>query len=151
MSIEQILQSMDEMLDKSWGLPLTGGRSMVDADKLRDLIDDIKINLPAEIRQAKSIVSDRTEILEAAKREGEALIRKAEERSKSIISHEEIVRAAQARASDIITQAQVKAREIRQAAHDFSDDTLKDAEESLTKSLLDIRSARQALRGGKKK
>jgi len=146
MNIEQILENMDEMLDKSWGLPLSGGRTVVDADKIRDLIDDIRINLPTEIKQAKAIVSDRSEILIAAKKEGEAIIRKAEERSKAMISHEEIVKQAQERAADIMTQAQVKAREIRQAAYDFSDDLLKGTEEALAKSLGDVRSTRQALR-----
>ena len=150
MNIEQILDMMDEMLDKSWGLPLSGGRCVVDAERFRDLIDDIRINLPTEIKQARAIVEDRVEILGAAKREGETFIRKAEERSKSMISQEEIVKSAQGRASDIMTQSQVKAREIRQAAYDFSDEILKGTEESLAKSLMDVRATRQALRGGSK-
>jgi cell division septum initiation protein DivIVA len=146
MNIEEILNSMDEMLDKAWSLPMTGGRCVVDAEKIRDLIDDIRLNLPTEIKQAKSIVADRGEILGAARREGEAIIRKAEERSKSLIAQEEVVKAAQARASDILTQAQVKSREIRQAAYDFSDEVLRSTEELMTKSLTDVRSTRQALR-----
>lgn len=149
MNIEQVLNEMDEMLDKSWGLPLTGGRCVVDAEKIRDMIDEIRVNMPTEIQQARAIVAERGEILGAAKKEGEAIIRKAEERSKSMIAQEEIVRAAQARASDIITQAQVKSREIRQAAYDFSDNVLKNTEESLARSLTDVRTTRQALRGGK--
>jgi cell division septum initiation protein DivIVA len=151
MTIEEILNHMDEMLDKAWALPMTGGRSVVDAEGIRDLIDDIRINLPTEIRQARAIVADRAEILHAARQEGEALIRKAEERSKALITREEIVKAAQARSSDIITQAQVKAREIRQAAHDFSDQALRATEESVTKSLTEIRAARQGLRESARK
>jgi cell division septum initiation protein DivIVA len=119
---------------------------VVDAEKIRDLIDDIRINLPTEIRQSQAIVADRAEILAAAQREGEAIIRKAEERAKALISKEEVVRAAQTRASDILTQAQVKSREIRQAAFDFSDDMLRGAEETIGKSLGEVRSVRQDLR-----
>jgi hypothetical protein len=146
MNIEEILNAMDEMLDKAWSLPMTGGRSVVDVEKIRDLIDDIRLNLPTEIKQAKSIVADRGEILGAARREGEAIIRKAEERSKSLIAQEEVVKAAQARASDMINQAQMKSREIRQAAYNFSDEVLRSTEELMTKSLTDVRSTRQALR-----
>jgi cell division septum initiation protein DivIVA len=146
MNIEEILNNMDEMLDKAWSLPMTGGRCVVDAEKIRDLIDDIRINLPNEIKQAKSIVADRGEILNAARREGESIIRKAEERSKSLIAQEEVVKAAQTRASDIMSQAQLQSREIRQAAFNFSDGVLRSTEETMTKSLNDVRGTRQALR-----
>lgn len=147
MSVEHILNNMDEIIDKSWGLPLSGGRVVVDTEKIRDLIDDIRINLPAELRQSQAIVADRAEILAAAQREGEAIIRKAEERAKALISREEVVRAAQARASEILTQAQMKSREIRQAAFGFSDDMLRGVEETMGKALADVRAVRQDMRG----
>ena len=59
MNIEEILDVMDELLDRSWSLPLSGGRCVVDAEKIRDLVDEIRLNLPAEIKQAKGIVSDK--------------------------------------------------------------------------------------------
>ena len=46
MNIDDILDAMDEMLDRAWNLPLTGGRCVVDAEKVRDLIDDIRLNMP---------------------------------------------------------------------------------------------------------
>lgn len=152
MNIDVVLDSLDELLDKAWSLPLSGGRCVVDADRVRDLIDDIRVNLPTEIKQAQAIVMDRNEILSVAKREAEAIIRKTEERAKSLIAHEEIVKASQVKASDILTQTQVKSREIRTAAYDFSDDILRTTEESLVKSLTDLRATRQALRAsGKQK
>ena len=150
MNIDDVLDVLDELLDKSWGLPLSGGRCVVDADKVRDLIDDIRINLPTEIQQARSIVSDRNEILSVAKREAENLIRKAEDRAKTLISNEEIVKAAKSKSSDIMTQTQNKSKEIRSAAHEFSDDILKATEESMTKALTDLRATRQALRNSSK-
>ena len=48
MNIEEILDVMDELLDRSWSLPLSGGRCVVDAEKIRDLVDEIRLNLPAE-------------------------------------------------------------------------------------------------------
>jgi hypothetical protein len=44
MNIEEILDMLDDLIDKAWGLPLTGGRCVVDAEKVRDLIDDIRLN-----------------------------------------------------------------------------------------------------------
>lgn len=97
MNIDDILDAMDEMLDRAWNLPLTGGRCVVDAEKVRDLIDDIRLNMPAEIKQAKQIVADRTDIISVAKKEAEDIVRKARmETAKALVEQEEITKQAQA-------------------------------------------------------
>lgn len=146
MNIDEILDVMDELLDRSWSLPLSGGRCVVDADKMRDLVDEIRLNLPGEIKQARGIVSDRAEILADAKKEAEQTIRKAEERARSLIAQEEITKAAQAKASEMISRAQMKSREIRQAAQEFSDSCLQRTEEVMVKSLTEVKATRQAFR-----
>ena len=119
MNIDEILDVIDELLDRAWSLPLSGGRCVVDADKVRDLIDDIRLNIPGEIKQAKAIVSDRAEIIDGAKKEAEQIVRKAEDRARALIAQQEVTKAAQAKASELLSQAQIKAREIRQAAQEF--------------------------------
>ncbi len=146
MNIEEILDVLDEMLDRAWSLPLSGGRCVVDADKVRDMIDEIRLNLPGEIKQAKSIVADRGEIIVGARREAETIVQKAEERAKALIAREDIVRQSQARAAEIMQQAQMKAREVRSAAQEYSETILRQTEESLTRSLGDVKGTRQALR-----
>ena len=88
MNIEEILDQLDDLLDKAWSLPLSGGRCVVDAEKVRDLLDDVRLNLPTEIKQAKAIVVDRTDIITTAKREAEAIVRKAEDRARAMIAQE---------------------------------------------------------------
>lgn len=146
MNIDEILDVMDEILDRSWSLPLSGGRCVVDADKIRDLVDEIRLNLPAEIKQARGIVADRSEILSDAKKEAEQTIRKAEERARALIAQEEITKAAQAKASEMLSRSQMKAREIRQAAQEFSDSCLQRTEEVMVKSLTEVKATRQAFR-----
>lgn len=146
MNIDEILDVMDEILDRSWSLPLSGGRCVVDADKIRDLVDEIRLNLPAEIKQARGIVADRSEILSDAKKEAEQTIRKAEERARALIAQEEITKQAQAKASEILSRSQMKSREIRQAAQEFSDSCLQRTEEVMVKSLTEVKATRQAFR-----
>ena len=119
---------------------------MVDAEKVRDLIDDIRINMPNEIKQAKAIVRDRGEILDAATKDANAIIRKAEERAKALVSQEEITKKARQKAKETVSQAQAQVREIKGAAQTFSDDMLRLTEESMQKSLADIRAARGAIK-----
>ena len=125
MTIDEILDMMDDMLDRAWNLPLTGGRSVLDAEKLREMIDDIRLNLPGEIKQAKIIVADRAEIMSTAKKDAENIVRKAEERARALVAQEEVVKEAQAKATELVSSAQTKAREIRQAAQEFSDNVLR--------------------------
>ena len=151
MNIEEILDMLDDLLDKSWSLPLSGGRSVVDDEKIRDLLDDVRLNLPAEIKQARTIVADRAEILATAKREADAVVRRAEDRARALIAQEEIMKQAQNKATEILAQAQQKSKELRMASQEFSDDILKQTEEALAKHLTDVRSTRQTVRGMSKK
>lgn len=146
MSIEELLDQIDEMVEKAWGLPLSGGKCLVEADRLRDIVDAIRGNMPSEIRQARNIVNDRTQIVEDAKREAEDIIHKAEERARALVMQEEIVKQAQQRASEILLQTQQKCREMRKGAQEFTEDLLKRTEESLVHHTAEIHQARQALR-----
>ena len=146
MSIDELLDILDGMIDKAWGLPLSGGRCGVDAEKLRDIIDDIRLNLPQEVRQAKAIVADRAEIIRNAKAEADSIIKTAEEKAKILVSQEETVRQAQAKSSDILAETQQKAKEMKKAAADFADNLMKNVEDNLSSSLGEIHRARQALK-----
>lgn len=150
MNIEEILDQLDDLLDKAWSLPLSGGRCVVDAEKVRDLLDDVRLNLPTEIRQAKAIVMDRTDIITTAKREAESIVRKAEDRARAMIAQEEVVKQSQLRAAEIISQAQNKSREMRQASQEFSDNLLKQTEDTMLKALSDIKTTRNAIKGAQK-
>jgi cell division septum initiation protein DivIVA len=150
LDIEDLLDQLDELLDKSWSLPLSGGRCVVDADRVRDYIDDIRINLPNEIKQAQAIVSDRADIIAAARREAEDIIRKAEEQRKQLVAGEEIAKAAQSKSVEMLNQTKMQTREMRSSAQEYSDNILRTAEEALTKSLTELRASRQALRNSSK-
>ena len=150
MNIEEILDVLDELLVKAWSLPLTGGRCVVDAERVRELIDDIRLNMPTEIKQAKAIVADRSDIILTAKKEADALIKKAEDRARALIAQEEVVKQSQARAAELVSQGQYKAREIRQAANQFADNVLKETEEMLNTSLNQVKTTRYALKNPKR-
>ena len=76
MSIEEILEAMDIELDKSKNVPLTRGKSLIDVEQFRDLIGQVRLNLPGEIKQAQALVNDRRVIINDAKAEAESIIRK---------------------------------------------------------------------------
>lgn len=150
MNVEELIDELDDMVDRSWSLPLSGGRSVIDAERARQILDGIRENLPQEIRQAKAIVADRSQIINDAKREAETTIRVAEERAKAMTNQDEIVKQAQARANDLLSQSQNKAREIRKAANEYVDDLMKRTDEQLTANLAELRKTRQNIKASQR-
>ena len=146
MTVEELLEELDEMVDRSWSLPLSGGRTVMDAERIREILDDIRANLPQELRQARAIVADRAQIIGDAKREAETIVRVAEERSKALVNRDEIVKQAQARANDLIAQEQTRAREMRKAPNDYVEDLMRRTDEALTANLAELRKTRQNIK-----
>ena len=144
MTLDELLEQFDEVLDS--GIKIPGKKTVVDIEKLRAVVDDIRLNIPSEIKQARGIVADRADIITTAKREADGIIRSAEEKAKAMVAQEEIVKMAQEKAAEIISDAQGKSKEMRRAAQDFVDDIMRRADEGLTANLSEIRKTRAALK-----
>lgn len=144
MTLDELLEQFDEVLDS--GIKIPGKKTVVDIEKLHAVVDNMRLNIPSEIKQARGIVADRTEIITTAKREADGIIRNAEEKAKAIVAQEEIVKMAQEKAAEIISNAQGKARDMRRAAQDFVDDIMRRADEGLTANLGELRKTRAALK-----
>lgn len=144
MNMEELLEQLDEALDS--GMKLPGKKSVVDVERIRAIVDDIRMAMPNEIKQAKGICADRADIISNAKKEAESIKRAAEERANQLTSQEEVTKLANARAKEIITNAQLKSKEMRKAAQDFVDDIMRRADDGLTANLAEVRKTRAALR-----
>ena len=145
-NVEEILEQLDDLLDTAWAMPLSGGKVVVDGERVRELLESVRAHLPSEIRQARAIVNDRAEIIDTAKKEAEDIIRNAEERRNQILSREEIVIQAQEKANEIYAQTQKRAREMRRSAQEYTDDLLRRTEEILAQQVASVRQARASLR-----
>lgn len=146
MNVEQMLDLIEETLDEGASIPLSGGKHLVDVDKIRDYLDEVRLNLPGELHQARNIVGDRSQILTDANAQAEAIVKKAEERARILVSEQEIVKAAQKRAADIVAAAQSEARTMRQTVTDYCENMLKTTEEAMAGNAAQIKTVRANLR-----
>ena len=144
MTLDELLEQFDEVIDG--GIKIPGKKTVVDVEKLRAVIDDIRLNIPSEIKQARGIVADRAEIIANAKKEAEGIIHNAEERARAMVAQEEITKLAQQKANETVAQAQAKSREMRKAAQDFVEEIMRRTDESLSANLSEVRKTRQALK-----
>ena len=146
MNIDELLDLMEETMEEASGLPFSGSKRMVDIDKMRDIIDEVRLNMPTEIRQAKAIVNDRADIIASAKREAEAIVKKAEDRARVLVGEEQIVRAAQQRAAEILSSAQSQSREMRTTVTDYCENMMRITEEQLARNAAEVKTVRANLR-----
>ena len=140
------IEIMEDLLDSAMRIPLSNGKCVVDAERFQELLGDMRLSLPTELKQAKNLLNDRRNILYIAKKEAEDTVRLAEERAKKILDQDELVRQAQAKANEIMTQAHTQAREVKRAANDFVEQKLTEVENNLIQNLNEIRETKKAIR-----
>ncbi|MGN0584046.1 MAG: vacuolar-type H+-ATPase subunit H [Ruminococcus sp.] len=145
MNIEEILEDMDDTLDRAHPIPFASHKVIVDADRMRELINDIRLNIPAEIKRAKLIDFDCDRIISDAKAKAEQIVQDAELRAKEMCSQEAIQIAARQKGVDMLARAQVASNEIRAGAADYVSRLLENAEETLQASLIDVQNAKSRI------
>ena len=151
MNVNELLDTIEDTLAESANMPLSGGKRIVDVDQIQEYLDEIRANLPGELRQAQAIVNDRAQIVDSANAQAKAIIRQAEERARLLISESEIVKGAQQRAAEIMAQAQAESRSLRQTTTDYCDNMLKSTEEAMLSNAAQLKNVRASLRQPPKK
>lgn len=145
MNIDEILDEMDELLDKSPSVPFSSHKTMIDGERFRELINDVRLNMPQEIKRAKLIDFDCNRIIKEAEAKAEAIVRKAEDRAKAIVSNDAIVKEAKQRAIDMLTKAQTNAKEIKNATNKYVNNILTETEKYLQTSIQDVKKTKQQI------
>ena len=146
MEIERLIDELEDILEVAWHLPLTGGKALINTSEIKRILEDIRLNLPSDIAQAKKIVETRAKILEDTHTEAAQIMKTSEEKIRALVNKNEIVKAAQISAQNIISDAQSQAKEIKNSANKYTENVLKNLEDIMSTNLSEIRKAHQALK-----
>jgi hypothetical protein len=146
MSIEHVIDELEDLIEESWRLPMSGGRVVVSAESIARVLEDLRLHLPKEIVEARKIVTDRTQIIERAKNEAETLTKLYREKAKHLVNRDEIIKNAQIVAKDMLMDAKQKSREMRLAASKYAEKLMKDVEDALSMNLAEIKKVKQSLK-----
>ncbi len=144
--VMELIDELYSMVSEAWGVPLGNDKCIVERDKVLNMIEDIKAQLPVELSEAKRLVSARDEFIGNAKKEAESIRRTAEEKARALVDQQEIVRIARTCSSELMANAENKSRELRHVASDYVDDILRRSEESLAAALNEVRGSRSQFR-----
>ena len=112
LDVLEIIEMMEDVIEKAVTLPFSG-RALIDKDELVDLMQEIRLHLPEDFKQAKWIKEDRQRILDEANKEAASIIKNAEEKMAAMIDDHEITQKAYAQANEIMAAAQNNAVELR--------------------------------------
>ena len=149
MNVNELLDTIEDALEESANVPLSGGKRIVDVEQIRD--STMVAALPGELRQAQQIVNDRAQIVDSANAQAQAIVKKAEERARILVSDAEIVKAAQQRAAEITVAAQTEARTLRQTVTDYCENMLRTTEDTMVENAAQVKNIRNSLRQNAKK
>lgn len=141
MDIMEIIDMMEETIEKASSVPLTG-KVMIDKDELLDYIQEIRLVYPDEMKEAKWVKEERQRILSEAENRAETIQKNAEETQMQLIDEHEITKCAYEQANELVNEAQKRAMEIKTDTDQYVDDILNDAEHRLDLLLRKIREDR---------
>ena len=142
-NVEQIISALYDMVQEARGVPLSSEKCIVERDKVLDMLDEIISQLPVELKQARTIVESRNELIGQARREAETLIRQAQDKAAELVQEEAIYKEAKRQCQEMVVRTQTRLAEVRKASNDYMDDALRRTEEAIAISLEDVRNTRE--------
>lgn len=118
MDILQLIDRLEELFNESKNVPFTKN-VMVDEDRMLDIIDQMRIAIPEEVKKAQQLLGQRDRVLAQAQEEANRTIEIARQKADQLVMKDMIVQEAQRRAEQILAQARVNAEGIRADADDY--------------------------------
>ncbi len=165
--VEKSLADIEKLVEEAKMMPFSN-KTIIDQEELLRLVEDIRLNMPGEITQAKRIAQERRDILDKAQLEAEDIINKARQRADIMVEEHQITKEAKSAAEDIFLRTKTEAEEllstakrnaeemtlkaekwsndIRRNASAYVETIIRDTDETLTKSVNDIRKLRQSVK-----
>ena len=144
MEIFTLLESLEEILESGSKVPFSS-KVMVDIDELRDILEDIRLKLPDELKQAKWVKEERQRIIEDAQKEADNIIQNAESKIVTMIDENAITKKALAQMEEIIENANKVSKEICTGTHEYANAILEKVEEVLKETLQVVENNRKEL------
>jgi cell division septum initiation protein DivIVA len=145
--IQHLVDRLEVLLNESWLIPLTSNR-IINEEEYLDIIDQMRITIPAGIKQAKRIQQERERIIAQAQEEAERIVARAREQADNLTSEHEVLKTAETKVETLLEQAQQQAEDIKAGADDYALEVLSELEEHLMAFLTTVRNGLKAVQRG---
>jgi cell division septum initiation protein DivIVA len=145
MDILHLVDRLEEVVNAGTAIPLSR-KLMVDEERVLEIIDQMRVTIPEEVKRAQQVLAQRDRVLAQAAEEAQRTVQLAKEKAEQMVSREAIAQSAEARAGSLIQAAKADAETIRSAADDYTIEVLTKLEAELVKSLTQARNGIAKLR-----
>ena len=139
---EDIIGALYDLVQDARSMPLAADKCILERDKVLDMLDEIIAQMPAELKQARTIVENRADIVAQAKREAESIVRKAQEDADKLVSKEAVYEEAKRRCAEEIAQTKSQIANLRKVSNEYMDDALRRTEEAIAQGLSEVQETR---------
>jgi len=143
---EDIIGALYDLVQDARSMPLAADKCILERDRVLDMLDEIIAQLPGEIKQSRTIVESRNELISQARREADVIIREAQEKAEQMLTKEAIYAEAKKRSEELVSQTQEKITQLRKAGNAYMDESLRQTEEAISKALEEVRDTRMKFR-----
>ena len=144
MDILHLVDRLEELFNESRTVPFTRN-AVVDEDKMLDIIDQMRVTIPNEVKQAQQILSQRDRFLAQAQEEATRIVALAREKADQMVEHDSIVKSAMTRADQILAQARADAQATRRDADDYVIEGLQHMDAEITRLQTQVRNGLRKL------
>lgn len=145
MEILKMIDLLEDKVEQSKTIPLLN-RALIDREELLAAIEEVRLSIPEDMKQAQFIKEERKRIIAEAQAEADEIIKNAKEKTEKMVDEHEITKKAYEQANQIIAAAQKNSRELRMGARQYVDSLFADTDAKLTKAQSIIRKARSEVR-----
>ncbi len=145
MSIHDAIDRIEYLVAHSRQIPLTR-TVVVDQEEALGLVDDLRLSLPDEIKQARWTLQEQQRLLSEAQSEAARIINQASERAQTMIGQQELAKRAEKQAEAMLRETSARADEIRRAADRYAWEVMQQLESQLLKTVATVKKGVEALR-----
>lgn len=143
---EDIIGALYDLVQDARSMPLAADKCILERDRVLDMLDEIIAQLPGELKQARTIVESRNELISQARREAEIIMRQAQDQAKQMVTKEAIYVEAKRRAEELVGQTQDRINALKKASNEYMDESLRKTEEVIADALANVRDTRVKFR-----
>lgn len=130
MEIVYLIDRLESLINEAKRLPLTSG-VIVNQEEFLSIIDQMRINIPLEIREARRLKTEREQVIAQAQAEAEKILAEAKGQVEGLLTEEQLLKAAREESAKIIEQARREAEKIRKGADEYAIEVLGQLQDQL--------------------
>ena len=144
--INRLLDMLSDHVEDAKSPALKPNMGIVDKDEMLDLLEELRAQLPVELKRAQELLAAREKFVDDAKREVERMLRQAKLEAKTKVSESEVLYAAKEKARQIIARAEERSRQLYQVANEYAEDVMGRTEEAVQAALDEVKQSRVRFR-----